>query len=131
MKSDREYGRGWETFFFVSELAMIVFYIVGTRYEDGVQSYANNEVDYTIENIKATEEMQTLFPMWQQINVMVFIGFGFLKVFLKTFSWSAISFNFLCAAMACQWATLCYGFWQMVLVDLEFKPMAIDVRALI
>jgi ammonium transporter Rh len=75
--------------------------------------------------------MQTLFPMWQQINVMVFIGFGFLKVFLKTFSWSAICFNFLCAAIACQWATICYGFWQMVLVDLEFKPMNVDIRALI
>jgi len=39
--------------------------------------------------------------MWQQINVMTFIGFGFLKVFLKTNSWSAIAFNFLCAAVAC------------------------------
>jgi ammonium transporter Rh len=101
MKEEREYGRGWETFFFLTELAMIVLFIVGSRYEDGVQSYATNEEDFANENLKATEDMQSLYPMWQQINVMVFIGFGFLKVFLKTFSWSAISFNFLCAAMAC------------------------------
>lgn len=72
-----------------------------------------------------------MFPMWQQINVMTFIGFGFLKVFLKTNSWSAISFNFLCAAVACQWTVLCWGFWQMILVDTEFKPMAINIEVLI
>jgi hypothetical protein len=53
MKEDKEYGRGWETFFFLSELAMLVFYIVGSRYEDGVQSYANNEEDFALENLKA------------------------------------------------------------------------------
>jgi hypothetical protein len=101
MKTDREYGRGWETFFFLSEIGILIAYIFGTSYQGGVSSSASNEIDYQADNLKATESMQTLYPMWQQINVMTFIGFGFLKVFLKTNSWSAIAFNFLCAAVAC------------------------------
>lgn len=130
-QAPREYGRGWETFFFLSELVILVLYIVGTRYETGVQSYATDEAGYEIENKAATESMQSMYPMWQQINVMTFIGFGFLKVFLKTNSWSAIAFNFLCAAVACQWAVLCWGFWQMILVKTEFEPMAVDIKVLI
>jgi len=45
--------------------------------------------------------MQTTFPMWTDINVMTFVGFGFLKAFLRTNSWTAIGFNFLVGAMAC------------------------------
>jgi ammonium transporter Rh len=33
--------------------------------------------------------------MWQDMNVMIFIGFGFLMTFLKTHCWSSIGFNFL------------------------------------
>lgn len=35
-------GRGWETIFFLSELALLITYIFCTRYEDGAQSYATN-----------------------------------------------------------------------------------------
>ena len=51
------------------------------------------------------------YPMWQDINVMVFIGFGYLMAFLKTHSWSSIGFNFLAAAWAIQCTIIFYGFW--------------------
>jgi hypothetical protein len=62
---------------------------------------------------------------------MTFVGYGFLKVFLRTHSWSAVGFNFLLAAMACQWSILCYGFWNMMIVDTQIKPIPINVRQLI
>lgn len=34
-KEDSSYGRGWETFFFLSEAAIVVFYVLGTKYQDG------------------------------------------------------------------------------------------------
>lgn len=95
---------------------MLCAYIFGSRYEDGAQSYAENQEDFDRENALASDTMQTVFPMWQDINVMTFIGFGLLKVFLRTNSWTAVGFNMLIACMACQWAILCYGFWQMILV---------------
>jgi ammonium transporter Rh len=53
--------------------------------------------------------------MWQDIHVMIFVGFGFLMVFLKTHSWSSIGFNFLIGAWAIQCTILFYGFWSQVL----------------
>ena len=57
-KQDSEYSRGWETFFFLSEIAMIVMYIFGTRYEEGAQGYSDNDADFAKENEAANNMMQ-------------------------------------------------------------------------
>lgn len=56
-KEDSSYGRGWETFFFVSEAAMVVFYIIGTKYSNGAQSFAKNATDFAADNLAATNTM--------------------------------------------------------------------------
>jgi ammonium transporter Rh len=43
---------------------------------------------------------------------MIFIGFGFLMTFLNKYSYSAVSFNLLTAALAVQWALLCQGLFH-------------------
>jgi len=50
------------------------------------------------------------FPMFQDVHVMIFIGFGFLMTFLKKYGLSAVSLNMLNAVICLQWATLVYGF---------------------
>lgn len=40
---------------------------------------------------------------------MMFIGFGFLMVFLKKYSFSSVGLNMLVAALVLQWATLTGG----------------------
>lgn len=46
---------------------------------------------------------------------MIFVGFGFLMVFLKCHSWTSVGFNFLIAAWAIQICVLCTGFWHQVM----------------
>jgi ammonium transporter Rh len=46
--------------------------------------------------------MTAYYPMWMDIHVMIFIGFGFLMVFLKHHSWSSVGFNYLIGAWAIQ-----------------------------
>lgn len=41
---------------------------------------------------------------------MVFVGFGFLMVFLQRYGYSSLGFTFLLAAFTLQWATLVQGF---------------------
>ncbi len=51
--------------------------------------------------------------MFQDVHVMIFIGFGFLMTFLKKYGLSAVSLNMLCAVLSLQWATLVIGFFHM------------------
>ncbi|PNF40087.1 Ammonium transporter Rh type B, partial [Cryptotermes secundus] len=51
-------------------------------------------------------------PVFQDVHVMVFIGFGFLMTFLKRYGFSAIGFNLLIAALNVQWSILCSGFFH-------------------
>ncbi|KAG9468414.1 hypothetical protein GDO78_022790 [Eleutherodactylus coqui] len=46
------------------------------------------------------------YPVLQDVNVMIFLGFGFLFGFLKKFGFSGIAFNFLNAAIGFQWAVI-------------------------
>lgn len=54
----------------------------------------------------------TLSPLtdFQDVHVMVFLGFGFLMSFLRRYGFSSTGFNLLVAALGVQWATLVNGF---------------------
>lgn len=47
---------------------------------------------------------------FQDVHVMVFVGFGFLMAFLQRYGFSSVGFTFLLAAFALQWSTLVQGF---------------------
>lgn len=53
-----------------------------------------------------------LFPGFQDVHVMIFIGFGFLMTFLQKYGFGSVGFNFLIAAFSLQWATLMQGFFH-------------------
>jgi ammonium transporter Rh len=75
--------------------------------------------------------MVQYYPMWTDIHVMVFVGFGFLMVFLKTHCWSSIGFNFLIAAWAIQCTILFFGFWEHVIKYQHLEKININMRMLI
>ncbi|VDK22690.1 unnamed protein product [Anisakis simplex] len=50
--------------------------------------------------------------VFQDIHVMIFIGFGFLMVFLRRYGFSAVSINLLLACVVIQWSILINGFWS-------------------
>lgn len=54
-----------------------------------------------------------VITVFRDIHVMVFIGFGFLMVFLKRYGYSSIGFNYLLAALTLQWSLLCQGFFEL------------------
>ena len=51
--------------------------------------------------------------MFQDVHVMIFVGFGFLMTFLKKYGLSAVSLNMLCAVICLQWATVVIGFFHL------------------
>merc|ERR1719431_432609 len=51
--------------------------------------------------------------MFQDVHVMIFIGFGFLMTFLKRYGLSAVSLNLMCSALAIEVFILVYGFFHL------------------
>lgn len=49
---------------------------------------------------------------FQDVHVMIFVGFGFLMTFLKRYGFGAVGFNFLIAAFGLQWALLMQGWFH-------------------
>ncbi|XP_075856354.1 ammonium transporter Rh type B isoform X4 [Microcebus murinus] len=47
---------------------------------------------------------------FQDVHVMIFVGFGFLMAFLQRYGFSSVGFTFFLAAFALQWSTLVQGF---------------------
>ncbi|XP_012557537.1 ammonium transporter Rh type C isoform X1 [Hydra vulgaris] len=46
------------------------------------------------------------YPVFQDVHVMIIIGFGFLMTFLKRYGYGAVSYNLLLAAVTIQWSIL-------------------------
>lgn len=69
--------------------------------------------------------------MYQDVHVMVFIGFGFLMVFLKTHSWTSVGYNFLISAYCLQLSIIIVGVWHSYLVEGEFHKISLNIPSLI
>ena len=53
----------------------------------------------------------TLYPLYQDVHVMIFIGFAYLMVFLRKHGYTSVGGTFLIAALVIQWYQLTRGFW--------------------
>lgn len=54
------------------------------------------------------------YSAFQDVNVMIVVGFGFLMTFIKTYEWSALSYTFFINAIIVQTYILLKSFWQRV-----------------
>lgn len=73
------------------------------------------------------------YPAFQDVHVMIFVGFGFLMVFLKTHSWTSVGYNFLISALCLQFTILSVGFWHQALekpTD-KWEKIPLDITSLI
>lgn len=82
--------------FLVAEALMIVLYGIFGRYKRG------ESVDEHANAISAVNEISATYAMWVDIHTMIFVGFGFLMVFLKTHCWTSVGFNYLVGAWTIQ-----------------------------
>ncbi|XP_009894211.1 PREDICTED: ammonium transporter Rh type A [Charadrius vociferus] len=73
-----------------------------------------------------SDASQTLYPLFQDVHVMIFVGFGFLMTFLKKYGFSSVGINMLIAAFGLQWGTLMQGFWHM-----KGGKIHVDVKSMI
>ncbi|KAM9233363.1 ammonium transporter Rh type A [Dugong dugon] len=87
------------------EVAMIVLFGVFVQYEN-VQ---NSGQPSNTSSPAVMNSFFRLYPSFQHVHVMIFVGFGFLMTFLKKYGFSSVGFNFFIAALGLQWGTIIKG----------------------
>ncbi|UJR29823.1 hypothetical protein I4U23_017366 [Adineta vaga] len=111
----------------VFQSVFIVLYAVHAEYgyqHDESESYAKSH-----NSAPAEGEVEFYYSFFQDVHVMMFIGFGFLMTFLRRYSFSSVSFNFLVAAFVLEWAILIRGYvfeWNV-----DKKSFVVDVKSLL
>ncbi|KAL9911776.1 rhesus blood group-associated glycoprotein Rh50 isoform 1-T7 [Glossina fuscipes fuscipes] len=59
------------------------------------------------------QEHVSKYPHFQDVHVMIFVGFGFLMTFLKKYGYSATGYTLFMSALIIQWTILVKGFFHM------------------
>uniref|UniRef100_A0A8C9YDD5 Rh family, C glycoprotein, like 1 n=1 Tax=Sander lucioperca TaxID=283035 RepID=A0A8C9YDD5_SANLU len=98
---------------FVWQIAMIILFGVFIRYneESDVRKWIEFKHSHNITS-DIENDFYFRYPSFQDVHVMIFVGFGFLMTFLKRYSFSGVGFNFLIAAFGLQWALLMQGWFH-------------------
>ncbi|XP_034018726.1 LOW QUALITY PROTEIN: ammonium transporter Rh type A-like [Thalassophryne amazonica] len=92
----------------VLEIITIILFAVFVVYDDG-KGHGHGHSNET----HPEENPMTLYPMFQDVHVMIFIGFGFLMTFLKRYGFSSVGVNLLLAAFGLQWGLFMQGIWHL------------------
>ena len=104
-------------FFAVVQAVLILLFGLFTEYD-------HDQVGAT--TTSKGQPMEEIYPMFQDVHVMIFIGFGFLMTFLRKYVYSAVGFTFMVATFSIQWAILNIGFWDCVVQD-EYKLINLEI----
>lgn len=95
----------------IAQIAIIVLFSQVQSYST-IASGAADSLD--------DENLQKFYPFFQDVNVMIFIGFGYLMTFLHKYGFSSVGYNFVLAAFSVQVAMLFSGFWERVLENSDY-----------
>lgn len=102
----------FQYFLIISQIAFLIcFCVMGETDLHRGHSCHNNAPNCTVSQSDYEFHTQYSYGHFQDVHVMIFIGFGFLMTFLKSYSWSAVGFNMLLATYAIQWSIIVQAFF--------------------
>jgi len=91
--------RNFAIIFLLIQILLIVFYSLFTTYESPKQG----------------SDVPLYYGFLMDVHMMIFVGFGFLMVFLRKYGYSAAGFTLLLSVFAIEIAILFNGLWEGVL----------------
>ncbi|XP_076366995.1 ammonium transporter Rh type A-like isoform X2 [Tachypleus tridentatus] len=96
------------------EIAFIIVYGCVVVYDpDANASNPSHSISESLNGSNYRENMlEDYYPLFQDVSVMIFIGFGFLMTFLKKYGYSAVGLNMLLACIAVQWGIIMQNVWH-------------------
>uniref|UniRef100_A0A8C6YIH5 Rh family B glycoprotein n=1 Tax=Naja naja TaxID=35670 RepID=A0A8C6YIH5_NAJNA len=93
------------------QLATVLLFAFFVQYDSQTSPWLWHE-EVQLQQRPLDHEFYPRYPSFQDVHVMVFLGFGFLMTFLKRYSFGGVAFNFLIASFALQWSILIQGFFH-------------------
>jgi len=97
--------------FLVAEVIVIVLYAFCTTYSDGAINTGRNATEFVAQDLVIASDMARLYPFFQDVHVLVFVGFGFQMVFMKTNSWTSVVFTYIISCWCIQLNILTQNAW--------------------
>ncbi|KAG8182690.1 hypothetical protein JTE90_017668 [Oedothorax gibbosus] len=83
--------------------------------EYGEDMDAASPKNFYLDSSKAAESnLHQYYPMFQDANMMIFFGVGFLYSFLAKYGYSGVGLNFIISAVAMEWSLLAHEWWNSV-----------------
>merc|ERR1711998_129759 len=119
------FSKRFAAFMLFAEIVIIILYGTCTKYSSDASTALGGVADQTV---------LLHYGKFQDVHVMIFMGFGFLMTFLKKYGFSSVGFNFLISAFTIQVAMLSNGLWHQLLASgtpMEFHAIEIDITTLI
>ncbi|XP_070256593.1 ammonium transporter Rh type C [Myotis yumanensis] len=94
------------------QVAMVVLFGVFVRYSPEADAHWIEGKEPGNRSSDLENDFYYRYPSFQDVHVMIFVGFGFLMTFLQRYGYSSVGFNFLLAAFGIQWALLMQGWFH-------------------
>lgn len=114
----------------ILQVVFVILFAVFVEYGDDASPEEIKPMSSTnepvVEEEKGANSLHAYYGMFQDVHVMMFIGFGFLMMFLKRYGFSSVGLNMLISAIAIQWATIIGG-----LVHNHGKAFSVDITSML
>ena len=107
---------------FFLQLLSIVLFGLFTDYSSEVSG---------IEDVKKDNTINDYYPFFQDVHVMIFIGFGFLMSYLHKYNFNSVVYNFLLGALCIQYTILINGFFHCLFYEDWSHKIHLDIKSLI
>ncbi|XP_037033958.1 ammonium transporter Rh type A-like [Bradysia coprophila] len=95
------------------QILLLIVYAAVVRYDDRLLPNGKDDNDTDEEDLIIQDDHVPSYPHFQDIHVMIFVGFAFLMTFLKRYGYSATGFNLFFAALIVQWAIVARGIFDL------------------
>ena len=101
----------WVLFLVFGIIQIIFIFLLGFYFDWDKDSNMPNKTDI---NFLAKEEIKNKYRYFQDMTIMLFLGFGFLRSFLKHHSWSSIIITLISGVLSFEFALICLITWGSI-----------------
>ena len=99
----------WMLFLMFGIIQVVIILVLGFYYQ----------WDKNVDNIefinKSEHDVKFRYKFFQDVTIMIFLGFGFIKSFLKHHSWAAIALNLIGGVFSFEFGLFCLICWSSIL----------------